>query len=274
MENSKMLLDAFLSVYALRGKRFIFKIGGEAFKSPDQISRIVSEIISLRLSAVKTMIVYGAGPQMDEAIRAENRTINKKDGKRITEAADMLLLEKISREHGQMILKEFEKFPALLYPGMEEYLLDDKKMLLPAEPIGEGFGYTGQIIESKKNFWEDRKIQIIPPLGRAKDGSLLNVNADEIALAAGKIFKTETIVFITSAEGVIVEGNPVSSLSLAEIDILFGRKDVVSAGMFVKLKVAADAIKSGIKTCRIINSKKRILEMLLSNENTGTTVHS
>jgi|GEM_PF-5533138 len=274
MENLIILRDVFLPLFALRGRRIVFKIGGDAFKAPDQISRIISEIITLRLSGVRTMIVYGAGPQLDEAIRAEGRTVNKKDGIRVTDPADIPLLEKISRENGGMILKEFENFPAILNPGMAEYLLaDPKNMLMLAEPIGEGLGYSGQVIEAQLKIWDDKKIQIIPPLGITRGGTLLNVNADEIALAAGKMFRTETIVFITSAEGVIVEGNLASSLSLAEIDILFNRKEVVSGGMLVKLKVAAEAVRSGIKTCRIINSKERILETLLSGENAGTTVH-
>src|SRR5437773_2096395 len=81
-------------------------------------------------------------------------------------------------------------------------------------------------------------------------GPALNVNADDAAAAIAVAIEAEELLIVSDVPGVMVDGAPASSLSIAEARGLVqdGR---ASGGMKAKLTAAVSAVENQVKRVRI-----------------------
>ena len=70
----------------------VIKAGGALAKAPYGTS-IAKDIASLIQEGHKVLLVHGGGPQLDRAIREEQREPNKIAGRRVTSKEDLKLAE-------------------------------------------------------------------------------------------------------------------------------------------------------------------------------------
>ena len=81
-------------------------------------------------------------------------------------------------------------------------------------------------------------------------GATLNVNADDAAAAIAVAIEAEELLIVSDVPGVLVDGEPVETLTIAEARALMqdGR---ASGGMRAKLFAATTAVEGGVKLVRI-----------------------
>jgi acetylglutamate kinase len=81
-------------------------------------------------------------------------------------------------------------------------------------------------------------------------GSALNVNADDAAAAIAVAVEAEELAIISDVPGVLVDGEPADTLTVAEARSLL-HDGQASGGMRAKLVAATAAVEGGVKVVRI-----------------------
>jgi acetylglutamate kinase len=105
----------------------------------------------------------------------------------------------------------------------------------------------------------------------ALDGELLNVNADDVAAAVAGALGAHTLVLLSDAPGVQLDGGLVPRLGRTELNAALGHADV-QGGMIAKLLAARAALEGGVKRVQIAawNGPGTLKSLLAGNG--GTTI--
>lgn len=274
MESALVLREALTHIAKLRGRALVLKIGGEAILSP-QFGKVVADIALLHAAGLPVTLVFGAQFQIDEALRNANIPIRKEAGLRVTTEESMPVIQKVCQSVADMIKEVFLKVGAkcnLLPPNF-----------IIAAPLGEEHGLTGRaerMTDDGIRQTEDLKaVTIVSPLAICPSpsaihpGTLLNVNADEIAYIVAKCTETEKLIFLTGVDGIRNrEGQDIFQINPDQAATLI-KNGTVTGGMIPKLEFAVKAFADGVKSCHIVNYKNgRLLEEVLTSARSGTMI--
>ena len=70
------------------------------------LAKIAPQVKFLRQNGVRVMLIHGGGPQIDDALRAqENRNVKGADGRRITSPEAMRVVHKVMNEVNRRSLR-------------------------------------------------------------------------------------------------------------------------------------------------------------------------
>ena len=117
-------------------------------------------------------------------------------------------------------------------------------------------------------------IPVIAPIGVGPDGETLNINADVVSGKLAEVLHAEKLVLLTNTPGVLdKDGNLLTGLTAQRVDELFA-DGTISGGMMPKIGSALDAVKSGVKSCHIIDGRVEhgLLLEVLTDEGVGTLI--
>jgi amino-acid N-acetyltransferase len=120
-------------------------------------------------------------------------------------------------------------------------------------------------------------VPVIPPLGFDGDGKTYRVNSDGVALAVAEALKAIKLIFITSSDGLICNGQLVRQLILAELEkLLLTNTAGFAPEILSKAQHAAAACKAGVPRVHVINGKvdEGLLAEVFSNDGIGTLIYA
>ena len=127
-------------------------------------------------------------------------------------------------------------------------------------------------------FLKNNYIPVISPVGIADDGSSLNLNADTAAGEIASSVDAEKLIILTDVPGVLRDPNDPDSLiqriKIDEVPDLI-EEGVISGGMIPKIETCVKAIEDGVKSCHIIDGRKKhslLLEIFTKN-GIGTMIY-
>lgn len=113
-------------------------------------------------------------------------------------------------------------------------------------------GYTGTIVSVNKrlisSLIELGYVVVVSPLALGDEGELLNVDGDSVASVVASAVEADMLIFLTSVDGVIIEGKLVDRLSHEEVPSIVKK---VGPGMNRKLLEASKAIQRGVRSVLI-----------------------
>ena len=190
------------------------------------------------------------------------------------EIIEMVLVGKISTEIVSELIKH--DGDAISLSGKDSSLIYAHKK--GASKIDEeiiDLGLVGEVDEVNSKllemFLDNDYIPVISPVGIAKDGTSLNLNADTAAGEVASAVNAEKLIILTDVPGVLRDPNDPSSLirkiKISEVPDLI-EKGVISGGMIPKVETCVKAIENGVKSCHIIDGRKKhslLLEIFTTN---------
>lgn len=275
-EKTALLRDFLPYVNRFRDKTFVVKIGGEAIASP-YFNQLIKDVVLLAETGIKIVLVYGAGPQIDDALRLAKLEGGKENGIRATSFEAMQVVKSVSNDLYEKISQAITSFSSSLLFG---------KGYSVARQRDENSGFTGKPF-TMEDFtpFERCQLFILSPVANifelAEDKDrFLNCNADEVALVAACSFKAEKLIFITNVEGVLVANHSsasgfelLSQISIARARQLIDEKKI-TGGMIPKMESAIKAFSQGVNACHIISYKKdgALLKEILTTSGFGTMI--
>ena len=144
--------------------------------------------------------------------------------------------------------------------------------------IDQQLGFVGdpKKIDTKmlNNFFKQKIIPVIAPMGMDNKGQVYNVNADTAAGTIANQIKAERLLLMTDVPGVNDKsGNLISQLSSKQaLDLI--DDGTITGGMIPKIKTCISAIESGVNGVVIIDGRKShaVLFELFSNLGAGTLI--
>ena len=257
-----------------RERIFVVAIDGEIVASPN-FANILLDLAVLRSLSIKVILVHGASRQIAELASERGVAISNSDGTGITD--DLTL--KVSLVAVTNVMNE-------IMQGLTSVDLraaySNAIIAHPAGILGGvDFLYTGRVervdTKSLHLFLNEGIIPLIPPMGYDGEGKTYRVNSDAVALEVAESMQAMKIIYLSSHDGVVVDGELVGQLSIVEAEE-FGKKKrgAIDAGLLSKLDHAARACRQGVARVHLLNGLRdeALLSEVFSQEGIGTMVYS
>jgi len=265
---AKVLSEALPYMQRYDRQTVVVKYGGHAMGDPDIAETFARDIVMLKQSGVRPIVVHGGGPQIQSLLKRLNIESQFAHGLRITDqetvnVVEMVLAGSINKQIVAMINRFGGK--ACGISGKDANLMTARKLerkvrdpesqiekLVDLGFVGEPEAVNPHIVDV---ITASDLIPVVAPLGVAPDGLTYNINADTFAGALAGAMKAKRLLMLTDVPGVLDAGGElVPSLTIQRArDMIAG--GVISGGMMPKIETCISAVEAGVEGVVIINGK-------------------
>ena len=250
--------------------KILIKLGGTLLDSATSRERLAREITDAS-NADRIVVVHGGGKQMTRFL--EERGIRSEfiNGLRVTtiEILDAVLKIFAGSVNAELVAA-FRKAGArpVGLSGLDAGLVD-------AVPLDPELGHVGRPARSDPRLLEllvgAGYLPVVACVAGDANGSVYNVNGDQMAAACAAAFGISKLIFLTDVEGVRGAGGamrPVIDASEAKDLIAQG---IATGGMQAKLEAAISALGAGVSEVVIApGACPGVVRGVIANENVGT----
>ena len=257
-----------------RERIFILAVDG-AIVTDENFANILLDVAVLRSLNVRVVLVHGASAQI-ERLGAEHGVVpSDLGGTGVTDAATLSLALTAANRLTHEILEG-------LSANDLRAATTNAVIAHPAGIIqGVDLQFTGKVervdVELLQALLAQGIVPVIPPLGFDGDGKTYRVNSDSAAVAVADALKAVKLIYITSQDGLIVNGELLRQMSVGDLDALLlkNRGDFLPESVS-KAQQAAAACRAGVERVHIINGREDdgLLAEVFSNEGIGTLIHA
>ncbi|WP_295610191.1 acetylglutamate kinase [uncultured Methanobrevibacter sp.] len=285
MKDIDVLIEALPYIKKFHGKKILIKYGGHAMVDEEAKSSTARDTVLLKYVGMKPLIVHGGGPEISRSMDKLGKEPKFIKGLRVTdketmEIIEMVLVGKISTEIVSELIKH--DGDAISLSGKDSSLIFAHKK--PASKIDEeiiDLGLVGEIdcvnTDLLEMFLDHDYIPVISPVGIARDGTSLNLNADTAAGEVASAVGAEKLIILTDVPGVLRDpSDPDTLIPKITIDEIPGliEDGIISGGMIPKIETCVKAIEDGVESCHIIDGRKKhsLLLEVFTTEGIGTMI--
>lgn len=285
MKDIDVLIEALPYIKKFHGKKILIKYGGHAMIDDEAMSSTARDTVLLKYVGMKPLIVHGGGPEISRSMDKLGKEPKFIKGLRVTdeetmEIIEMVLVGKISTEIVSQLINHDGQ--AISLSGKDSSLIFAHKK--GASKIDEeivDLGLVGEVdcvnTDLLDMFLDNDYIPVISPVGIAKDGTSLNLNADTAAGEVASAMDAEKLIILTDVPGVLRDpDDPNSLIQKIKVDEVPGliEEGVISGGMIPKIETCVKAIENGVKSCHIIDGRKKhsLLLEIFTTDGIGTMI--
>lgn len=283
-DKAKILAEALPYIQRFHGKTIVIKYGGNAMVEENLKQGFARDVVLLKLVGMNPVVVHGGGPQINDMLKRVGKQGEFIQGMRVTDAETMDMVEMVL---GGLVNKDIVNLinrqggHAVGLTGKDGGFIRAKKMLMRDREKTDEWIDIGQVGEIESidpaliALLETRDfIPVIAPIGVGESGESYNINADLVAGRLASVLGAEKLVLLTNTPGVLDRhGNLLTGLTAQRVDELF-EDGTISGGMMPKIGSALDAVKSGVKSCHIIDGRVEhgLLLEVLTDAGVGTLI--
>lgn len=267
----------------------VIKYGGHAMGDARLSESFARDVVLLKQSGLKPVVVHGGGPQIGALLGRLNIKSEFAGGLRVTdkptvEVVEMVLAGSINKQ----IVCDINRFggKACGISGKDARLMVARKLTrTERDPTSNvervvDLGFVGEPQTVNPNIVEvlasNDFIPVIAPIGVSEDGVTYNINADTFASALAAALKAKRLLLLTDVAGVLDRDKRlVSRLNTTEARALIG-DGTISGGMIPKVEGCLSVIASGVEGVVIIDGRvpHAVLLELFTEHGVGTLIHS
>lgn len=287
MKDIDVLIEALPYIKKFHNKKILIKYGGHAMVDDEAMSSTARDTVLLKYVGMKPIIVHGGGPEISRSMDKLGKEPEFIQGLRVTdeetmEIIEMVLVGKISTEIVSELIKH--DGDAISLSGKDSSLIfAHRKGARKIEGLDEevDLGLVGEVdcinTDLLDMFVENNYIPVISPIGIAEDGASLNLNADTAAGEVAGAVDAEKLIILTDVPGVLRDPNDPDSLiqkiRISEIPDLI-EQGIITGGMIPKIETCVRAIENGVKSCHIIDGRKKhsLLLEIFTTDGIGTMI--
>jgi amino-acid N-acetyltransferase len=255
-----------------RERTFIISVDG-AIITDENFANILLDVAVLRSLNIRVVLAHGAGAQVKALAEEQRIKASDVDGTGVTDAETLKLALTAANR--------------LTHEILEGLSANDLRAVssnaIVAHPMGIIQGvdhlFTGRVervdTELLQTLLAQGIVPVIPPLGFDGDGKTYRVNSDSVAVAVADALKAIKLIFITTNDGLICQGQLIRQMLVADLNALLA-KPGFPADMLSKARHAAAACTAGVQRVHIINGKvdEGLLAEVFSNEGIGTLIYA
>lgn len=282
LAKTKVLIEALPWLSRFQGATIVVKYGGNAMTEPALRDAFAADIVFLRYSGLRVVVVHGGGPQITAHLARLGVESTFVGGLRVTtpETMDivrMVLLGQVNRDVVGLI-NNHGPF-AVGLSGEDANLLTARRR--PAVVDGEevDVGLVGDIVtiraETVEALLDSGKVPIIASVARGVDGGVYNVNADTAAAELAVALGAMKLVVLTDVEGLYADW-PTSEEVLSELTIsqLEELLPTLAAGMIPKMDACRRAVRGGVPQAHVLDGRvpHAVLLEIFTDDGIGTLI--
>ncbi len=273
-------------MHMYKGKVFVIKTGGGAFRDAATMRAFVEQVSILHHLGIRVVLVHGGGPQLDEITARLGVETRMVQGRRVTDAsaidATCMVLNGLVNTRLLALCRAFG-ISAVGISGVDGGLVKAHRRppvtLASGETVDYGMvgdvdGVDGSIIT---RLLDVGLLPVVSPISADASGEILNINADTVAAAIGGAIDAEKLILCTGAPGILERlDDPHSLISYTDVAGLrrLREEGAISDGMLPKSSAIEAAIRGGVRRVHVISyaAPDALLAEIFTNEGTGTLV--
>ncbi|HEY3121866.1 MAG TPA: amino-acid N-acetyltransferase [Vicinamibacteria bacterium] len=253
-----------------REKTFVIAADG-AIVADENFGNILTDVAVLRSLNIRTVLVHGASAQIQALAEEKTAAASDLEGSGVTDAETL-----------QLALTAANRLTHEILEGLSATdLRAASTNAVVAHPLGILRGvdhlFTGRVdridAELLQTLLANGIVPVVPPLGMDGDGRTYRVNSDAVALEVAKALGAVKLIYITTADGLVVNGTVVRQVSVDELAAAVDR-GTVAPGQISKARNAVAACRFGVPRVHVIDGRvdEGLLAEVFSNEGIGTLV--
>jgi len=273
-------------IHMYKGKVFVIKTGGGAFRDGAAMRGFMEQVAILHHLGIRVVLVHGGGPQLDAVAQKLGVETRMVQGRRVTDggAIDVacMVLNGLINTRLLGLCREFG-IDAIGLSGVDAGLVKAHKRAPVTLASGEvvDYGMVGDIdaVDGSviTRLLDAGFLPVVSPLSCDAGGHLLNINADTVAAAIGGAMDAEKLILCTGAPGILERlDDPHSLISYTDVAGLrrLREEGAISDGMLPKSSAIEYAIRGGVRRVHVISyaAQDALLAEIFTNEGTGTLV--
>jgi amino-acid N-acetyltransferase len=255
-----------------RDKTFIVAVDGAAV-ADDNFGNILMDVAVLWSLRIRTVLVHGASVQIRALAAERGLTPSDLDGAGVTDLDTLGLAVTAANRLSHEILEGLKA--ADLRAAVTNAVI--------AHPVGiiRGVDHlcTGRVERVDTDYLQmllaNGVVPVVPPLGIDGEGRTFRVNSDAIALELAKALAAVKLVYMTTGDGLVVDGAVARQIPVGELAraVEGGR---VAPGQVSKARHAVAACEAGVPRVHVVNGHldDGLLAEVFSNEGVGTLVYA
>ncbi len=256
----------------------VFKIGGKVVEDDRQLSAFLERFAKLDGNKI---LVHGGGMWVSEMSKRLGIEVKMIEGRRITDAETLEVVKMmLAGVANKNVVSKLQGFAcnAIGLTGA-----DGNTIRAVKRPLKNGidYGFVGDVKEINREVIQSLiKANLVPVFAAMTHdgmGNLFNTNADTIAssVAVGMANDFDVVLnYCFELNGVLEDINDPSSV-IHEINkhnyTKLKAEGIINSGMIPKIDNAFDALKSGVKAVRIMNSE-HIADLASGKKEIGTLI--
>ena len=282
VEKAAVLTEALPWLKEFHGKTVVVKYGGNAMVDEELKRAFAEDIVFLRYSGVRVVVVHGGGPQISDMLGRLGIDSEFRGGLRVTtpEAMDvvgMVLVGKVGRELVGL-LNAHGPF-AVGMSGEDAGLFTAERRTAIVDGESVDIGLVGDVVDVRPEAVIDLidagRIPVVSTIAPDEDGQADNVNADTAAAALAVALGAEKLVVLTDVAGVY-RNWPDSDEIITQIDAaeLAELLPSLASGMVPKMEACLRAVESGVSRATVIDGRvpHSLLLEIFTDAGSGTQV--
>lgn len=264
------------------GRTFVILIGGDTLKD-SHIDSVISDIAILQSLGIKLVLVFGAKPQIDLALKTANIECKFYKHIRITDDQTFNIIKQVC---GAMLLDLIARFSMGIYntPMQGSKINVVCGNFVTAKPIGvlDGvdFCHSGSVRKINKRAIKDEldknNIVLVSPVSVSVTGENFTINAEDIASKIAIELKADKFITFSSFQGIIDEkGEVVPELFIDEAEKYLaskGEDDFSNTARYLRAAIAS--CKAGIPRSHLVSHIEdgALIQELFTRDGIGTQI--
>ena len=257
-------------------KPLVIKIGGAILEKADALSALLKVIASLKESSEQNQIilVHGGGCVVDDMLAQAGFITTKKHGLRVTPKAQIGLISGALAGTVNKSIVATANTLNLNAVGLslaDGQIIHCDKSTLDLDEVGDPTPKQSELLSLrlKAGF-----LPVISSIGALNNGDLVNVNADDAAVAICQLLNAE-LLLLTDVNGVKGrDGEYLESLNSEQAQILIN-EGVIAGGMTAKVNAALRAAKQLRRSIAVASwQSPEQITLLLEGKGVGTKIQA
>lgn len=255
-----------------REKTFVVAIDG-AIVEDENFPNLLMDVAVLWSLSVRIVLVHGAAAQIQALAQKSDSEASDLEGSGVTDAETL-----------QLALTAANRLTHELLEGLSAAdLRGASSNAVIAHPLGIIKGvdhlFTGRVeridVEFIQKLIASGIVPVIPPLGMDGEGHSYRLNSDSVALEVAKALGGVKLIFVTTADGLVVNGSVARQVAVAELEKAL-QDGAVDPAQISKARHAVAACHAGVPRVHVINGHvdEGLLAEVFSNEGIGTLIYA
>lgn len=274
---ANVMIEALPYLQEYNGKVVVVKYGGNAMTNEELKQAVMDDIVLLSLVGIKVVLVHGGGPEINAMLKKTGKESKFVNGLRYTDEetidiVQMVLAGKVNKD--LVSLLQTHEGRAIGLCGLDGNLIE-------AEMLNPDLGFVGEITHVNPGIIEtalnNGYIPVISTIGRGKDGTVYNINADTAAARISAEMKAANLILLTDIRGLLEDKDDENTL-IREVGVSYvpylKKQGIISGGMIPKIECCVEAVRRGVPQASIIDGRipHSILIELLTDIGAGTMI--
>jgi acetylglutamate kinase len=250
--------------------KLLIKLGGTLLDAADSRERLAREITAIARRE-QVAVVHGGGKQMTRFLAdrgIESRFVN---GLRVTttEVLDAVVKVFAGSVNAQLVaaFRAAGARPVGL-TGLDAGLVDAEQLAPELGQVGKPVASDGRLLDLLVHH---SYLPVVACVAGDAQGSIYNINADQMAAACAQAFRADKLIFLTDVEGILDQSGCTCAQLTVNQALSLVADGTATHGMQAKIQAATGALRDGTGEVLIApGAQVDILQALLSGASVGT----